>query len=105
MITQQETAALCEMRSETEVPKQFVNIGNVVSWIDQEKKRARETTVNRAMGILREEAQHETTKTEEDSAYPRVKEQTSERRNEKSVLRASGTVTEPPVGTAREENS
>ncbi|KAH7822948.1 uncharacterized protein MONOS_14372 [Monocercomonoides exilis] len=43
--------------------------------------------------------------TEEDSAYPRVTRQMNEMRNEMVVGRASGTVTNSPIGSAREENS
>ncbi|KAH7821219.1 uncharacterized protein MONOS_12682 [Monocercomonoides exilis] len=39
MTTQQETAALFEMRSETEVSKQYVNIRETLSSLDQRKKR------------------------------------------------------------------
>ncbi|KAH7822705.1 uncharacterized protein MONOS_7363 [Monocercomonoides exilis] len=93
------------MRSETEVPKQYVNIGKVVSLLDQEKERERETTGDSVTKRPREDAQHATTRTEGDSEYPRVKGQKSERENGKRVLRASGIVIEPPIGSAREGSS
>ncbi|KAH7828036.1 uncharacterized protein MONOS_9342 [Monocercomonoides exilis] len=97
------------MRSVTEVPKQYMNIGKVVRLLDQEKERDRETTGDSVMKISREDVQHDATKTEEDSPYPRVTRQMSEMRNEKEneneVWRASGIVIESPIGSALEESS
>ncbi|KAH7816057.1 uncharacterized protein MONOS_2566 [Monocercomonoides exilis] len=58
MTIRQETAALCEMRSETEVQKQNVNIGYVMSLSDQEKERERENTGDLMTEISREDTQH-----------------------------------------------
>ncbi|KAH7828320.1 putative Phage integrase family [Monocercomonoides exilis] len=103
--TRRVTVAPGETRSWTEMQKQYVNIGKVVSRLDQEKERERETARDRLRERAREEVLHDTTKTEGDSAYPRVKEQTSERRNEKSVLKTFGIVIEPPIVSAREGSS
>ncbi|KAH7823000.1 uncharacterized protein MONOS_6834 [Monocercomonoides exilis] len=104
----QETVAPGEKRSETEVQKQQVNVIETLSSLDQRKEREREITADSAREISREDVQHEVTITEGDSAYPRVtrlkNEWRFEKAKEKGVWRASGTVTEPPTGTAREEN-
>ncbi|KAH7826234.1 uncharacterized protein MONOS_7678 [Monocercomonoides exilis] len=105
MNMQRETAAPGEMRSETEVPKQHLNIGETVNSLVQRRERERETTGDRAIEISREDVQHDATRTEGDSAYPRVTGQTSEKGNEKIVWRASGTVIESPIGSALEVSS
>ncbi|KAH7816467.1 uncharacterized protein MONOS_9781 [Monocercomonoides exilis] len=105
MNIQRETVAPGEKRSEMEIQKQSVNIGKVVSMLDQENERERETTEDRVMERPREEAQHEATRTEGDSAYLRVTRQKSERRNEKIVWRTSGIVIGSPIGSTLEEGS
>ncbi|KAH7816522.1 uncharacterized protein MONOS_14395 [Monocercomonoides exilis] len=97
-----ETVAPGEKRSEPDMQKQHVNIRDALSPLDQRKEREREITRDCVMEISREDAQHDTTK--EDSAYPRVRRQMSERRNEKRVLRAFGTVIDSPIGNALEKN-
>ncbi|KAH7827041.1 uncharacterized protein MONOS_9877 [Monocercomonoides exilis] len=87
------------------MPKQCKNIREVVNLLDQEKKTLQETTRDRVTEISIEDVRHETTRTEGDSAYPRVTRQTSERRNEKIVWRASGIVIGSPIGSALEESS
>ncbi|KAH7816481.1 uncharacterized protein MONOS_9792 [Monocercomonoides exilis] len=109
MTTRQETAALGEMKLKTEAPKQSVNIGNVVSMLDQKKKREREITEDRVMERPREEAQHEATRTEGDCVFLRRTRQKNDRSsgkvNEKGVWRASGIVIESPIGSTLEEGS
>ncbi|KAH7826282.1 uncharacterized protein MONOS_15537 [Monocercomonoides exilis] len=99
-----ETAAHCEIKMKKENLKQQEIIRDGVIMFDHEKIREQETTEDRAIRIHKEDAQHDTNRTKEDSAYPRVMGQMSERRNEKGVLRASGTVIKSPIGSTLEEN-
>ncbi|KAH7821340.1 uncharacterized protein MONOS_8728 [Monocercomonoides exilis] len=105
MNIQRETVAQGEKRSETEMQKQQVNVRETLSSLDQKKWREREITGDSAREISMEDVRHETTRTEGDSVYPRVTRQMSERGNGKIVWKASGTIIEPPIGSAREGSS
>ncbi|KAH7822970.1 uncharacterized protein MONOS_2638 [Monocercomonoides exilis] len=109
MTIQREIATHCEIKLKTEVRIQNENIREVVRTEDNEKRREQETTGDRVMEISRENVQHDTTRTEEDSVYPRKtkqkNEQKSEKEEEKRVLRDFGTAIEFPIGNALEVSS
>ncbi|KAH7823690.1 uncharacterized protein MONOS_5588 [Monocercomonoides exilis] len=98
MNIQRATVAPGETRSEMEMQKQHVNIRETLSSLDQRKERKRVVTGDSAREISIEDVRHDATKTEEDSIYPRVTRQMSERVNGKIVWRASGTVASPQLG-------
>ncbi|KAH7829046.1 uncharacterized protein MONOS_16316 [Monocercomonoides exilis] len=93
------------MRSETEVQKSHVNIGEIVNSLDQWKERE----VDRTLEISIEDVRHDTTRTGGDSVYFRRIDQKNDRKpgkeEEKRVLRTFGTAIESLIGSALEESS